>query len=117
MCSERPPLAHWLLPCLTLCTHVQCARCNRLRIQWPLRELIMDTEFRDTSQITINPNSSHIRAAKLSTTMKVTVQSTRKGLVTINTARAAIIRFLMVSLDVMAYCSKNMNCRSDWKCI
>ena len=65
----------------------------------------MDTALSDTSQITINPNSSHIKAAKLNNTRIATVQSTKKGLVMTKTATAAIMRFRIVSRDVIAYCS------------
>ena len=75
----------------------------------------MDTEFSGTSQMTIKPNSSHIRAAKLSNTRKVTDKSTKKGLVTRNTAKPAIIRFLTVSFETIAYCSKNMKDRAIGK--
>ena len=76
-----------------------------------ITRLTIETELRETFQMTISPNNSHIRAAKFSTTMNVTVQSTKKGLVTSSTAMAAIMRFLTVSLDVMAYCSKYMKSR------
>ena len=76
-----------------------------------ITRMIIVTEFSETFQMTIKPNNSHIRAAKFNTTRKVTVQSIRKGLVTTSTAKAAISRFLTVSLVVMAYCSKYMKNR------